>query len=42
MSPANLREQSTADAAATEVDARLNFFDAQADYRAALANAAVP
>lgn len=38
----NLRELSTADAAATEVDARLNFFDAQADYRAALANDVVP
>lgn len=38
----NLRELSTADAAATEVDARLNFFDAQADYRAALAADVVP
>lgn len=38
----NLREQATADAAATEVDARLNFFDAQADYRAALATDIAP
>ncbi len=38
----NLRELSTADAAATEVDARLNFFDAQADYRAALAADVIP
>ena len=38
----NLREQATADAATTEVDAHLNYFDAQADYRAALANDVVP
>ena len=38
----NLRELATADAAAVEVDARLNFFDAQADYRAALATDGVP
>ncbi|MFM9962262.1 MAG: TolC family protein [Planctomycetaceae bacterium] len=38
----NLREQATADAAATEVEARLNFFDAKADYRAALASDVVP
>ncbi len=38
----NLREQATADAAATEVEARLNFFDAKADYRAALATDVVP
>ncbi len=34
----NLREQATADAATTELEARLNFFDAKADYRAALAS----
>lgn len=38
----NLREQATADAAVTEVDAQLNYFDAQADYRAALASDVVP
>ena len=38
----NLREQATADAATTEVDAHLNYFDAQADYRAALASDVVP
>ncbi len=38
----NLREQATADAAATEVEARLNYFDAQADYRAVLASDVVP
>lgn len=38
----NLREQATADAAAIEVEARLNFFDAKADYRAALATDVVP
>lgn len=34
----NLREQATADAAATEVEAQLNYFEAQAEYRAALAS----
>lgn len=38
----NLREQATADAASTEVEARLNYFDAQADYRAVLASDVVP
>ena len=38
----NLREQATADAALTEVEAQLNYFDAQADYRAALASDVVP
>ena len=38
----NLREQATADAATTELEARLNFFDAKADYRAALASDVVP
>ena len=38
----NLREQATADAAVTEVEARLNYFDAKADYRAALATDVVP
>ena len=38
----NLREQATADAAVIEVEAQLNYFDAQADYRAALASDAVP
>lgn len=38
----NLREQATADAAVTEVEAQLNYFDAQADYRAALASDVVP
>ena len=38
----NLREQATADAATTEVEARFNYFDAQANYRAALASDAVP
>ncbi len=38
----NIREQATADAASTEVDARLNYFDAQADYRAVLATDVVP
>ncbi len=38
----NLREQATADAAVTEVEARLNYFDAKADYRAALASDVVP
>jgi outer membrane protein TolC len=33
----NLREQATADAAAAVVDAHRNYFEAQADYRAALA-----
>ena len=32
----NLREQATADAASTRVEAHLNYFDAAADYRAAL------
>lgn len=32
----NLREQATADAALSEVEAQLNYFDAQADYRAAM------
>lgn len=38
----NLREQATADAATTELEARLNFFEAKADYRAALASDVVP
>ncbi len=38
----NLREQATADAALTEVEAQLNYFNAEADYRAALASDAVP
>lgn len=38
----NLREQATADAAVTEVEAQLNYFNAQADYRAALATDVVP
>lgn len=38
----NLREQATADAALTEVEAQLNYFDAQADYRAALGSDALP
>lgn len=38
----NLREQATADAAATEVEAQLNYFDAQADYLAALGRDALP
>ena len=38
----NLREQSTADAASTEVEARLNYFDAQAEYRAAIASDVAP
>ena len=38
----NLREQATADAAATEVEARLNYFDAQSDYRAVMATDVVP
>jgi outer membrane protein TolC len=38
----NLREQATADAASSVVDAHLNYFEAQADYRAALAIDAAP
>ncbi len=38
----NIREQATADTAATEVEARLNYFDARADYRAALASDVLP
>lgn len=38
----NLREQATADAAALEVEAQLNYFDARADYRAALATDIAP
>lgn len=38
----NLREQATADAALTEVEAQLNYFAAQSDYRAALGSDAVP
>jgi outer membrane protein TolC len=38
----NLRELATADAALTEVEAQLNYFDAQADYRAALGTDLVP
>lgn len=38
----NLREQATADAAAIEVEAQLNYFNAQADYRAALASDVTP
>ncbi len=38
----NLREQATADAALTEVEAQLNYFNAEADYRAALATDVVP
>lgn len=38
----NLREQATADAALIEVESQLNYFDAQADYRAALAIDALP
>jgi|GEM_PF-480879 len=38
----NLREQATADAASTLIDAHLNYFDAAADYRAALGGDVVP
>lgn len=38
----NLREQATADAATVEVEARLSYFDAQADYRAALGTDGAP
>lgn len=38
----NLREQATADAALTEVEAQFNYFAAEADYRAALGSDAVP
>lgn len=38
----NLREQATADAATTEVEAGLSYFDAETDYRAALAADVAP
>lgn len=38
----NLRELATADAALIEVEAQLNYFDAQADYRAALGSDIAP
>lgn len=38
----NLREQATADAALTEVEAQLNYFVAAADFRAAMGTDAVP
>lgn len=38
----NLREQATADAALTEVEAQFNYFAAQADYRAALGSDVLP